>query len=164
MQNLTKIYSNLTDKEKASLAFSYVTQGDIAEHARIVSTVPKQSFTGLALEFRHWTENIEVLALLWAVEHWRTYSILLTARGGIATARDLCTPEFQQLIEHEADLSRRLIALDRVLADLCEEHRIDEASIRRFAGVLETFKSLEPMEPTSEQIAEAKAIMALTFS
>ena len=79
---LTKLYAGLTDTERAVIAFTYRAGHNDLEVARIESAMTEQTFIGLPYGYRRMTGNLQSLALLYCIEHWRRVALCFTMLAG----------------------------------------------------------------------------------
>ena len=79
---ITKLYEDLTNKERAALCYRYQMDDNDVEVARIIATVPRKAYEGADEEFKGWLISFSVMANVWAINHWKLYSRHLAATGG----------------------------------------------------------------------------------
>ena len=133
---ITKLYTGLTDKERAALAFTYRAQHNAIEQGRIEAVMPMQYFTGLPLEYRSWTYNLQSLAMLYAIEYWRHVARAQATMGGAsATLHQTDDPaQWQPMIKHFEEAEVKLLSLEAAFDDVCVEHGLDTGAMRYMAG------------------------------
>lgn len=158
---ITKLYEGLTNKERAALAFCCLTENNKVELDRITARVPRATYVCLDLEYRTWIETFYHLARLWAIEHWQIYARKLAEialaqhhlkRGELAE-----TESYLQLVEYR---ERQLLALDRAMEAVCQEHGFDMDSVRRIAGTA----PFVPVHANTAPDAEFQADIERSFS
>ncbi len=134
--HITKLYTALTDKERATLAFTYRTQHNAIEQGRIEAAMPMQNFVGLPLEYRSWAYNLQNLSLLYAIEYWRQVSLAQAMMGGVtATLHQTDDPsEWKPMISHFEAAEARLLSLELAFDAVCMEHGLDSDTMRGMAG------------------------------
>lgn len=133
---ITKLYTGLTDKERAALAFTYRTQHNAIEQDRIEAAMPTQYFIGLPLEYRIWTYNLQNLAMLYAIGYWRHVALAQATMGG-ATAMLHQTDDpaqWQPMIKRFEEAEAKLLSLEAAFDDVCVEHGLDTGTMRYIAG------------------------------
>lgn len=162
---ITKMYAGLTDKERAALAFDYLMRADDVERKRIEAAMPEQYFIGLPLEYRRWTLNLQSLAMLYAIEYWRHVALAQMAMYGASTMlSDTDDPaQWKPMIKHFEEAEVKLLSLEAAFDDVCVEHGINPAAIRKLAGerhytVIGIPPDGQAPEPNSAMVAEIKAI------
>lgn len=132
---ISKIYAGLTDKERAVLAFTYTMKHDEVELARIASSMQKQHFTGLPMEYRGMIYKQMKMAMMYAIVYWQTVARIQTSCAGALVKlqtddTDAWQLMFEQLVKHEAELLSIEIAFD----ETCADHGLDPKTMRYMAG------------------------------
>lgn len=132
---ITKLYEGLNNRERAALSLSYLIGGDELELGRVIAAVPVKTYRCLDFEYRQWLDSFFSLASLWTGEHWRTRTRLMAALAAfhIHHARKEADKVADMLMLFER-LESRLLALDRALLAICQEHGIDPEAVREYAG------------------------------
>jgi len=139
---IAKLYRGLNNKERAALAFRYLTDTNELELNRVVAAVPLKAYTGVDAEYRAWFDGFFNLACLWSIEHGKAETRYFAALAGIhlmLSAGDI--DKAKTMLEANMHWESCLLALDRALGAVCAEHGIDPDAVRRLAGV----KSFVPM-------------------
>jgi hypothetical protein len=149
---ITKLYGKLTNKERAALAFHHLTNVNEAELERVVATVPRETYECLDMEYRRWLNGFFDMGALWAIEHWRSYSRKLAALGELFLMARKEPDKVQDMWDTHEECESYLLALDRALLTVCEEHGIDPDAVRRMAGA-DPFVPMFAMEPSAEHQA-----------
>jgi len=162
---ITKMYDHLTNKERAMLAFRYMTEMNEVELDRIEATVPRHTYQCLDLDYQSWLGLLFHFASAWAIDYWQTYvkkvaatavALDLSRRGG---ELEQVEASFEKLGEWEA----QLVALDRALEAVCAEHGFDADSVRRWAGVGTFAPPHGNTEPDARLQAEMNEILSTFF-
>src|SRR5574338_509983 len=147
---IAKLYERLTNKERAALAFRYMTDINELELERVAAAVPMKTYQCPDMEYQRWLDGFACMAALWAIEHWQTFSRKLAALGAMHIMIARKEPEkAQAMIEAHEKWESRLLALDRALLAICEEHGLDPDAVRRMAGA-DPFTPLYALEPDAE--------------
>ena len=132
---LIKLYAGLNDKERAVLAFTYRTQRNKLEVARIESAMAEQSFIGLPYAYRRVTCNLQSLALLYGIEHWRRVALCLTMQAGtMALIHDEDPTAYLPLKKSFECAEEALKALEVALDAICLSHGLDGGQVRAMTG------------------------------
>lgn len=147
---IAKLYEGLTNKERAALAFRYMTDTNKLELERVAAAVPMKIYKCPDMEYKRWLNGFADMAALWAILHWQTYSQKLAALGTlylmiVRKERD----KIQAMMDEHEKWESRLLALDRALLAICEEHGIDPDAVRRMAGA-DPFDPVYALEPDAE--------------
>lgn len=147
---IAKLYEGLTNKERAVLAFHYMTDINELELERVAAAVPMKTYECSDMEYRQWLNSLADMAALWAIEHWKTYSSKLAALGALhlMIARNELD-EVQAMMDAHEKWESHLLALDCALLAICEEHGVDPAAVRRMAGA-NPFDPVSALEPDAE--------------
>lgn len=136
MTDLKKLYSGLTDAERAGLVFSYQSKNDDLEVARIQSTMPEQTFVGLPMAFRRCFGGLRDAAMFYALEYWRLVAhCQALAAGAVAilhASNDI--EQGQHIIDQFKTMESRLLSLDAALDEFCRERGLDAGALRTMAG------------------------------
>ena len=132
---IAKVYDGLTNKERAALAFRYLSYKNWLECERVESSVPWYGYTCIDFQYQQWRNRFLHMACYWAIEHWR-----LRARQWAALALfHLLVQRRERDQAHEAmaqhkQFEARLLALDLALEATCKEHGLDIEAVREFFG------------------------------
>jgi hypothetical protein len=143
---ITKLYAELTNKERAAISFRYMAEGNEIEVDRIVASVPRFTYRCPDYEYRAWLYAFFSVWSIGAMEHWQCRSRAVAA---------MCGAQIQLLQKQKGSVSKfiaaqqlwesRLLALDAALEAVCEEHGIDVDAMR---GLTET----EAYRPVSRDL------------
>ena len=135
---VTKVYSNLTDRERAVLYFEYLTRGDDGdlERTRITSTMQMQNFTGLPFDFRMHSYNLKGLAMAYAISYWQHVALAQAMMGGAAsTLRQSDDPaKWKPMIKHFEEAEARLFSHELAFDSVCAAHSLDPDTMRALSG------------------------------
>lgn len=144
---ITKLYNGLTNKERAALFFQYATFGNEIETARVLSSVPRQTYSMTDLEFIMWSDGFNLLANMFAQEHWIARHGLVAAvlRLKIASAKNDAWEEEDAAIEELHNWSRMLLSLDAALLAVADKHGLDVNCVYNRA-------STKPYKPTKNDM------------
>ena len=154
---IAKLYEGLTNKERAALAFHYMTDTNELELERVAAAVPMKLYECPDMEYQRWLNGFADMAALWAIEHWQTYSRRLAALGALhlmIARKEL--GKVQAMMDAHEKWESHLLALDRALLTICEEHGIDPDAVRRMAGA-DPFDPVYALEPDAEYQATMQA-------
>ena len=132
---LIKLYAGLNDKERAVLAFTYRAGHNDLEVARIESAMAEQSFIGLPYGYRRTTCNLQSLALLYGIEHWRRVALCQAMLAGtMALIHDEDQTAYLPLKKAFEGAEEALKALEVALDDVCLSHGLDSVQVRAMTG------------------------------
>lgn len=124
-------YKSITNKQRAALFFHYVTNENELEATRVLSSVPRKSYTMSDLEFLKWEDGFSLLASVFAQEHWIAQHGLVAAalRMKIVSAKDAAWEESDLAIERFQYWQKLLLSLDAALMATAEKHGFDVQSV-----------------------------------
>ena len=162
---ITKLYEDLTNKERAALCYRYQMDDNDVEVARIIATVPRKAYEGADEEFKGWLISFSVMANVWAINHWKLYSRHLAATGGFVyhAGRN----EFDQAWVWDQAFTyweTHLLALDRALEAVCERHGFDVDCARQLAGTAPFVPLRAEATPDAEFQAEVEAQLSAVLN
>lgn len=133
--SITKLYENISNAERAVLAFHYMTSLDGLELDRVVGSVPVKTYELLDIEFRQKLDGICNVATLFAIEHWRVYAHSLFAIVAMHIFMEADELEkARSMIEANKLWESRLLGLDHAFLAICEECGLDSEAARWIAG------------------------------
>jgi hypothetical protein len=117
---------------------------DELEIERVKSAVSWKSYDCIDFDYREWVDGFIHMASYWAIQHWQLCSRQM---GTLALLHLLLKREKEDQAE-EAMIQlklfeSRLLALDRALEAVCEEHGLDIQAARNLAGT----QPFDPMLP-----------------
>lgn len=168
---ITKLYTDLTDAERAALSFNYMMQNNVTERRRIESAMPMQNFTNFPLEYRRAFDGIAMVAALYAVEYWRDVSMAnmfladvcaisprtIQSAGHLADEEILQNAEYlnwRATVDSLEGCEIALASLEAAIDKLCAERGICPVAIRKMAGD-RTYKQMQPdIKPNAYIVAE----------
>ena len=159
---ITKGYEAITNKQRAVLYFKYVTDENELEAARLLSSVPRQTYTMTDLEFIKWEDGLSRMASVFAQEHWiaRHGLMLAVLRMKIASAKKEAWEEWDATIEDAQYWSKLLLSLDAALLAAADKHGLDVQCVYHRART-------KPYKPTRDGIiadAEIVEVWTETFN
>jgi len=155
---IAKLYSGLTDKERAALAFNYAMQHNEVELCRIRSVMPMQHFTGLPSDYRHGLYNLQNLAMLYAIEYWRLVAHIQTAAAGaMVMLKSDDEKEWRPVVERHVQLEAKLLSLETALDAVCTTHGLDPDTMRRMAGTTYYEISRPDLTPDADFLVGVRA-------
>ena len=128
--NESKLYEQMTLKDRAELAFKCLKHQDEETMDKILLTVPKYLYKLYDAEYRVRLDHLYHTAIMWAFEYWKNAS-------GFGAALYLET----QQDEKQEDLSprvfkQRMVALHIILDELSESHGLDKETVYAIANVV----------------------------
>lgn len=132
---IAKMYSKLTIKQQAALAFNHLIAGNQNETERVIDAVPVKAYRCKDLDFQDQFESYKMMALLWSLEYWQLYAQQLEAlvRLNVHTRhRDWIKAD--EAHEELLRLAACLSAVDHALRDVCESSSLDNLMVRAMAG------------------------------
>ena len=125
---ISNLYTQLTSKEKASLAFNYALQNDKGEVAKIMSTLGRQTYYGVPIEYHETYKKLYLLAFSYAIDYWRLVAHIQTATIVVSVAMDQNPCEFDEVnkfVQKQNKFDSMLDALEIALDEICDQHGID---------------------------------------
>jgi len=137
-KRIERLYAGLTAKESATLVYTNLSQGNVAEADRISHLVPVKYYRMLDFEHTDWFERLRRLTLYYGLERWRyqahafaTTAIILRCCHS-ETAED--EERGQVCFEAWQRWETNLLSLDAALDAVCNKHHVDEATVRLMAS------------------------------
>lgn len=136
---ITKSYSALTNKQRAALFFRYTTQEDELETMRVLSSVPKKTYTMNDVEFLKWVDGFSSLASAFAHQHWfaRHWLVVSALRLKSLVSKN---PEqlelWESAMEEVRHWQQNLLSLDAALSAVAKQHGFDLLSVYQRAQTL----------------------------
>ncbi|MHB8622072.1 MAG: hypothetical protein ACYC9J_00440 [Sulfuricaulis sp.] len=167
--DIENMYDRLTPRELAAIAFHYyATPGDTErELQQIYDAVPRRDYSGLDLEFKNWDIAFIGFATTWSLLYWQVRCRDMALMGywlGVQAQKD--KTHVIPLIDYALwEIAGQLLALDRVLEDICAEHGIDPADVRWIADT-EPYKPIiksDKLIPNPELREELHAKLSQLF-
>ncbi len=138
-RRLERLYEGLSPKETATLVFSHLSRGNVAEADRIRDLVPMKVYRLPDPEHVDHFERLRRATLYFAMEHWRYHARCLAASGFVVQCYRSQNPEIEERVQACFDAwtlwETRLLSLDAALDAICNKHGVDVADVRRMAGV-----------------------------
>lgn len=158
---ITKMYENLTSKEKALLSFHYSATGNTTEADRITAMVPWKTYKMRDAEFLDWLHAVHHVAEFWGWQHWKMQAKRLAALGGILVMQQREDYDRLEAFTEAFELWEAcLLALDAATESVCGQHGIDPRTIRALSDG-DRFRSLSTgLAPDAEYLAEVGAGLA----
>ena len=158
---IANLYEGLTNKELAALAFCYMTDTNELELERVAAAVPMKIYKCPDIEYQRWLNGFAAMAALWAIEYWQNYSRFLAALVALhLMIASKAWDRMQAMMDVPVKWESHLLALDRALLVICEEHGIDPDAVRRMAGA-DPFDTVYALEPNAEYQATMQANLSL---
>jgi hypothetical protein len=147
---ITKLYANLDNKQRATLAFRYLTDVNKLELKRVVDSVPSATYIGPDIEYRRCLDGIFDMASLWALLHWQVMAHFYRLRWAILVhVRYGENEEAKMITEKLQHTEARVMALENAMVAVCDYHGIDPDAVRKLAQA-------EPFVPTlPDQVPDA---------
>ena len=118
-EQIDKLYKKLTPAEQASLAFEALVTVGPDEANTIHESVDPRAYHNYMLRFYH----INLLAFYFGSIFWKTVAQLMST----------CHSESSD-VELILALDSQLASMDKAIADICIEMKIDILSMRKMAG------------------------------
>lgn len=161
MDRITKMYENLTGKEKALLSFHYSVMGNTTEADRIAAMVPWKTYKMRDAEFLAWLHAVHHVAEFWGWQHWKMQAKRLAALGGMQIM--LAREDYDRLeafTEAFELWEACLLALDVATETVCTQHGIDPNTIRALYDA-ERFRPLSTgIAPDAEYLTAVEGRLA----
>ncbi len=150
-ENFTKLYTAMTPKELAVLAFNHGGATDNPEIARIERAVPRRTYQIADYEFRSWSFALGSLAQVFGLWHWQYRCKVLELAHALRSTKDVpeARPAVEGILDRMSNTESLLLALDKVLDGICAKHGIDPRLMRANS-------SAEPYKPVTETEAKAE--------
>lgn len=159
---VTKGYESITNKQRAALFFHYTANDNELEATRVLSSVPKKTYTMSDLEFIKWEEGFSLLASVFAQEHWIARHGLMVAllQMKIVSAKKEAWEEGDAILDEIQHWGKFLLSLDAALVAVAEQHGFDVQCVYHSARA-------KPYKPSKEGVtadAEIQAIWTDNFN
>ena len=126
--NESKLYEQMTMKDRAELAFKCMKTQDEETMDKILLTVPKYLYKLHDVEYRIRLEYLFHTATMWAQEYWKN-----AARFASALYLEAKDNETSELLSSRI-LNRRIIVLHIILDELSESHGLDKGTVYAIAN------------------------------
>lgn len=157
-RRLERLYEGLSPKETATLVYSHLSRGNVAEADRIRDLVPMKVFRLIDPEHTDHFERLRRATLYFAMERWR-YQAHCSAASGIVvhfykSENEQDQERSQQCFAAWRVWETRLLSLDAALEAVCAKHGVDIADVRRMAGVDGPYEVLGLGEVDPQLVAE----------
>lgn len=158
---ISKMYENLTSKEKALLSFHYSVTGNTTEADRIAAMVPWKTYKMRDAEFLDWLHAVHHVAEFWGSQHWKMQAERLAALSGILIMQEREDYDRLEAFTETFELWEAcLLALDVATESVCTQHGIDPSTIRALYDA-ERFRPRNTrMAPDAEYLAAVEARLA----
>ena len=159
---ITKGYESITNKQRAALYFHYVTEENELEATRLLSSVPRKTYTMSDLEFIKWEDGLSRMASVFAQEHWIARHGLMASvlRMKIAVTKKEALQKIESAFEEVEHWQKLLFSLDAALAAVAKQHGFDVLSVYIRART----KPYKPNKVSLAADAEIQAIWTDTFN
>ena len=148
---INKLYSKLTPRELAVLAFEASVNDDIANMKIIMSAVAKHEYRMPDIEYMHRSNGLVLLSWFYRGEYWKNL-----AMGFSICFAGLPGKQNDKLADRYA---AKLAAMDEALNQVCNQLNVDVQAIKKTAECLE---DMEPI-PQGENHAELVKLYAEQF-
>lgn len=133
-KNFEKLYPALSNKERAILAFNFYTEKNDLEIRRVESSVSRKTYTCPDIEYQDWLDGMFHLSLLWGLHHWRLSSQLMSYLNIMGRHDDnLKAYQVRETAAKIFLIQAQLLALDKALLSLCEQHHFEAEAIFKMA-------------------------------
>jgi hypothetical protein len=158
---VSKLYDSLTSSEKAAAVFACLMRFDTTTADRIIATVPTKTYRTLDLDYSDRLSRLGDMASFWGLNHWRemtrmTAALALVNHAWQAENNDLG----EQAFEGFQNAQSHLVALDAMLADICNENGVDPEAVRIMAGVPDIYTPLGEPAPAPDFDSEFRRILS----
>jgi hypothetical protein len=161
-KRLTRMYSALSASEKAGLAFAHIANLDRDAAKQVEATVTAKTYRTLDLEYQDRLKRLQMLAVSWGLFHWKEFAKFSAALSVLMNATEEDEPTLEVFgVFQKAE--GRLIALDEMLASICQDKGIDPAAVRAIACAAapwETQGDPVPDDKYTEEIRKLLQILA----
>jgi hypothetical protein len=157
-RRLERLYEGLTPKETATLVYSHLSRGNVAEADRIRDLVPMKVYRLPDPEHVDHFERLRRATLHYGMQRWRYQAHCFAASGIMLDCYHSCEEEDEERGQECFDAwqiwETRLLSLDAALEAVCTKHGVDIADVRRMAGVDGPYEVLGLGEVDPELVAE----------
>ena len=158
---ITKLYEGLSNKELAALSFHYMAAANELEIERVSAAVPVKTYDCRDVEYQQWVNSFYSVATYWSIEYWKLQAGKLAAIVSLhITLGRGETEKVETIIEVHEGWESRLLALDRALLLVCDEHGIDPKAVRQIAGAEEFHPISTAIVPNNDYQAYMQANFA----
>jgi hypothetical protein len=133
--SINKLYEGLTNQERAAIAFHYALSHNLAELQRVADATPKKCYQCTDMEFQGMTERYFMFASAWAIEHWQKCAQMFLAFASANVAAR--SGDLDQTVTEHGNVKKfeaQLIALDRVLQEVCDNNGLSPDDVHGFAN------------------------------
>ncbi len=138
-RRLERLYEGLTPKETATLVYTHLSRGNVAEADRIRDLVPMKVYRLPDPDHTDHFERLRRATLYYGMERWRYQAHCYAASGvmlhGYSSSEQEDQERGQECFEAWQVWETRLLSLDAALEAVCGKHGVDIADVRRMAGV-----------------------------
>lgn len=139
MQNkrITKMYQNLSCREKATLSFGYILSNDTHGLSRIANTVSHHTYSCRDIEYSDWLAKSFTFASTWSLLYWQNYASYAAtlALFAAALANENVNEDAEGLSGQINFWKGRLFALNGVLNHLCEKYGLSVDAVHKYGDV-----------------------------
>jgi len=162
----TKLYSTLTNAERAALVFSNACRRDGAEIDRIVSSIPIKRYEMPDIEYTLREEGINFMSMFYGILYWRLYCGVVAGIGVIYydESDERCTEEAkEEAFRIVKEKEGAMLGLDGAMLALCAELHLNPDDVRLFTGAkpVVTVFNKEPDEQYQAFAYDALRMFAL---
>ncbi len=159
---LTKAYRGLSADQSAALAFHYISEGNELEFKRLGDAVPRKDYNCPDVAYQARLDGFTRFAACWAIEHWRlrTRKAEMLGAALVALRRGKDFEKTDDLLYAHERAESCLLALDRALSAICDEHGLNPEDVRKLAGT----NAFKPMRPCVTADEEMQAAMKCAFA
>ncbi|WP_283744277.1 hypothetical protein [Sideroxydans sp. CL21] len=153
---ITKSYAALTNKQRAALFFRYTTDADELEAMRVLSSVPKKSYSMNDVEFLKWAEGLSTLASVFAHEHWIARHWMVASALRMEALISKHPEKFRELDDALREVQhwqQYLLSMDVALKGAAKQHGFDLLSIYQRARAMPYSNRVEEVTTDPEMVA-----------
>jgi hypothetical protein len=160
VDRIAKLYEGLTLKERAILAFSYLSELNSQEADRILATVPRKLYRMVDADHIRWVEGLRRMAMMFGMEHWRFQAKAFAASSFLMhmyNKPDVSEEEDERIgicFKAWGVWETRLLTMDAALEAVCSKHNVNAAAVRRCCDIEGPHQALGPGEVDAELLAE----------
>ena len=128
--NESKLYEQMTLKDRAELAFKCLKHQDEETMDKILLTVPKYLYKLHDAEYRVRLDHLYHTAVMWGFEYWKNASGF-----GAALYLEAQQNEKQEYLSPRV-FKQRMVALHIILDELSESHGLDKETVYVIANTV----------------------------
>ncbi len=122
-------------KDKAGIAFHYITNLKFEEAESLYASVEKKDYTCTDLDFSSMLASNILFSAIWGNEYWKNLALRMVAMSRYFAEKDAgnVTNSERAAAEHDA-FERRALSIDAALETVCQTYGIFPGDVRKMAA------------------------------